>query len=369
MKCGAVVLAGGKSRRMGREKARLTINGVSFLDQLMQELKEFPELMVSVDDERLHPQIPYPMVSDIFHNCGPMGGLHAALKACSSEALVTVPCDVPLFSGKIAEGLRQCLDSRTDAVVAVTRDGREHPLCGIYRKSCLPILEECLGERNYRMRDVLRKLKVKKYQVGKESWRLANVNTMMDYQKLGRKNCLSVCGWKNSGKTTLIERLVPLLMEEGLKVAVIKHDGHRYEPDVPGTDSARHYKAGACASIVYDEEKYSLTRRGSIDPEGLMELAPEADIFLLEGLKGSIYPKLEVMRKENQKGPIPDLRGRLAYVSDMELFQESPVFSLEDLSGIASFILRAYENGELKERWFDGENKNGRPGMPGVGGS
>ena len=411
MQCGAVILAGGKSRRMGKEKAGLDINGRSFLDQLAKELSMCAELMVSVEDERLHPQIPYPMVSDLFAGCGPMGGLQAALATCRSEVLVAVPCDVPLFTREIAEGLYGGLDDKTDAVVAVTEDGREHPLCGVYRKSCLPIFQQCLKERNYRMMDALKKLRVKKYQVGMESWRLMNVNTPKDYQELINVNmrkedqelinvnmrkedqalqsasmskrdltwmprsCLAICGWKNSGKTTLIEGLVPLLEAEGLQIAVIKHDGHRYEPDVSGTDSARHFGAGACASIVYDAEKYSLTRRRQTGPEALMKLVPEADLFFLEGLKESAYPKLEILQTKNPNSPIPGLKGRLAYVSDIESARrgqtacggdiesaqkerlgKAPVFFREDISGIAAFILQAYENGTLKERWFDEEN-------------
>ena len=74
MNFGAVILAGGKSRRMGRNKAQLTVNGQSFLDIITAELSGFAELMVSVDDAALHPEILLPMVSDAYSDCGPMSG-------------------------------------------------------------------------------------------------------------------------------------------------------------------------------------------------------------------------------------------------------------------------------------------------------
>lgn len=369
MNYGAVILAGGKSRRMGSNKAELELGGVRFLDKLVYELSGFPELLVSVDDPEKHPGWRYPMVGDLFPGSGPMGGLHAALQGCSSDALAAVPCDVPLFSKAMAEEMCRCLDAETDAVIAVTEDGREHPLCGVYKKSCCSVLQQCLQERNYRMRDALAKLSVKRYQPGKHSWRLQNVNTPEEFRKLGRRDCLAVSGWKNSGKTTLIEKLIPLLSRHRLNVATIKHDGHSYEPDVPGTDSYRFFQAGASTSIIYDKEKYSITRRASMTEEELLELAPEADIILLEGAKWTGYPKIETLRKENGRQPIPDLQGRIAYVSDMESLSGAPVFGLEDITGIAAFIMQSYENGTLKERWKNEEHSYDTGSLPGAPGA
>lgn len=351
MNYGIVILAGGKSSRMGMDKAMIELNGVRFLDKLVFELSGFDEVLVSVDNEKMHPEIEYPMVSDIVSDCGPMGGLYAALRKCRSDALVTVPCDVPLFSKAIADELCAYLEQDADAVITVTDDGRKHPLCGVYKKSCLPILKQCIEEGNYRMRDALEKLNVKIFQAEERSWRLKNINTQEELAKLKNRNCLAVCGWKNSGKTTLIEKLIPLLTGNGLKVATVKHDGHSYEPDVPGTDSYRFFQAGASTSVIYDKNKYSITRRSSITDDEVPVLAPEADIILLEGFKWSSYPKLEIVREENERPLIPDLQGRIAYVSDMEMHQKLPVLKLWNIQEIAAFIMKAYETGTLKERW------------------
>lgn len=102
----------------------------------------------------------------------------------------------------------------------------------------------------------------------------------------------AISGCKNSGKTTLITSLIPELTKLGYRVAVIKHDGHDFEPDVPGTDSYRHRRAGAYATAVFSSRRFMVTKEcGGSDENMLMQMFPEADIILIEGLKNSPYPK------------------------------------------------------------------------------
>ena len=103
---------------------------------------------------------------------------------------------------------------------------------------------------------------------------------------------IAVSGEKNSGKTTLIEAVLPILAARGYRVAVIKHDGHSFEPDVPGTDTRRFYDAGAAGTAVFDGEKFMMVKRQSVDERQLFEAFEDADIILIEGLKNSGYPKL-----------------------------------------------------------------------------
>jgi molybdopterin-guanine dinucleotide biosynthesis protein B len=110
---------------------------------------------------------------------------------------------------------------------------------------------------------------------------------------------LAVSGFKNSGKTTLIENVLPLLADRGLRVAVIKRDGHRFEADVPGTDTRRFLQAGASGTAVFDAEKYMLVKREAVSEHRLFEAFSDADLILLEGFKGSAWPKIEMLRGDS----------------------------------------------------------------------
>ena len=115
----------------------------------------------------------------------------------------------------------------------------------------------------------------------------------------------AVSGVKNSGKTTLITKLIPIFVKYGLKVASVKHDGHDFDADVPGTDSYRHMKAGAYGTAVFSASKYMVVKKQEhTTEEQLVRLFPEADLILLEGFKKSPYPKIEIVRKGNSEAPV-----------------------------------------------------------------
>ena len=107
-----------------------------------------------------------------------------------------------------------------------------------------------------------------------------------------------ICGEKNSGKTTLIEAVLPILSERGYRVAVIKHDGHSFDPDVAGTDTRRFFDAGAIGTAVFDSEKFMLVKRQTVNERQLFEAFPDADIILIEGLKDSGYAKIRLTAGE-----------------------------------------------------------------------
>ena len=184
MKTGCLILAGGKSSRMGRQKSSLKINGMTFLEHLAVELRGYGEVLVSVDRFDRHKEILIPMIEDLYPDHGPMGGIYSAFAAGDFDRLLTVPCDVPLFSGELAEKLCELSDEDVDAVIIRTKDGRIHPLCGMYQSSCLPVFRECLEKRELRMMQALEKLNVIFAEAGEDSWQLQNINTPEEYRLL-----------------------------------------------------------------------------------------------------------------------------------------------------------------------------------------
>lgn len=156
------------------------------------------------------------------------------------------------------------------------------------------------------------------------------------------RHVIAICGVKNSGKTTLIEKLVNSFSKDGKKVAVIKHDGHDFDCDIPGTDSYRMTAAGAYGTAVYSSHRMFVHRIGTGEKEReLLELFPEADIIFLEGLKDSIYPKIEVVRSARSKEPVSNPEGRFLIVTDLDTdrFVERAV-DLNDISAIKAVIER-----------------------------
>ncbi|MBO5460260.1 MAG: molybdopterin-guanine dinucleotide biosynthesis protein B [Ruminococcus sp.] len=151
---------------------------------------------------------------------------------------------------------------------------------------------------------------------------------------------IAVCGVKNSGKTTLLENLIKGLTEKGKKVAVIKHDGHDFECDIPDTDSYRMSKAGAYGTAVYSAQRMFIHKQiPGVRSEDLIAMFPEADIIFIEGLKVSSYPKIEVIRKEISDCPVSNPEGRFLIVTDWEdgKFQEETK-KFEDIEGIIAKI-------------------------------
>lgn len=154
-RCGAVILCGGQSRRMGTCKALLTVDGRPVLHRLAGALSFFEERLLSANDASLGAGLSWTVVEDRFPGLGPGAGLHAALLAAKKEALLCVPCDLPAFSEQAARCLLAQFPGDCAAMVCRDSIGRLHPLCGIYTREMLPALEWRLAAGRCRMTEVL----------------------------------------------------------------------------------------------------------------------------------------------------------------------------------------------------------------------
>ena len=151
---------------------------------------------------------------------------------------------------------------------------------------------------------------------------------------------VAVSGVKNSGKTTLISALIPLLKEAGVEVAVIKHDGHSFLSDPPDTDTGRYMASGACGAAIYDGEKFKIIQAHPTQVEELIPLFPQADLILLEGFKHTLLPKLELVREGNSQAPVSPPEALLALVTDLPLtLPDVPTLPLNQPGTVAQFLL------------------------------
>jgi molybdopterin-guanine dinucleotide biosynthesis protein B len=148
-----------------------------------------------------------------------------------------------------------------------------------------------------------------------------------------------ITGWKNAGKTTLVERLVGEFVRRGWRVATVKHAHHAADIDKPQTDSFRHRAAGATEVALVTGARYAIMReqQEATLVEVLARLAP-ADLVLVEGFKRDRHPKLEV-RGESSEPMAAAEHNIVAIVADVRPADgRLPWFRRDDIAGIADFI-------------------------------
>ncbi len=154
-----------------------------------------------------------------------------------------------------------------------------------------------------------------------------------------------------TGKTTLLEKMIPQFKKRGYRVGVVKHDAHRFDIDREGKDSWRLTQAGADTMIISSPVKLAMVKQ---HPDGLEPALPDiigayygdVDIVLTEGFKKNAYPKIEVHRKEHN--PALLCRGRrydpmlLAVASDTHLVLDVPVFDIDDALGLVLLVEKRF---------------------------
>jgi molybdopterin-guanine dinucleotide biosynthesis protein B len=157
---------------------------------------------------------------------------------------------------------------------------------------------------------------------------------------------LGIAGWSGAGKTTLLTRLIPALVQEGLRIATIKHAHHEFDVDTPGKDSWEHRQAGASEVLVSSARRWVLMHelRNDAEPmldELLQRLSP-CDLVLVEGFKHDRHPKLEVYRVAVGKPPLyPGDPQVLAVATDGELAHpHSFQVDLNDTAAVAACVLQ-----------------------------
>jgi molybdopterin-guanine dinucleotide biosynthesis protein MobB len=153
-----------------------------------------------------------------------------------------------------------------------------------------------------------------------------------------------VTGWKNAGKTGLMERLVTDITGRGFSVSTVKHAHHTFDVDHPGKDSHRHRVAGATEVLLASRNRFALMHelRDEEEPtlDALLAKLMPVDLVLVEGYKRDRHPKIEAFRAETGNDLIatgdPTIR---AIASDTSIESDRPVFDLNDTVAIADFIL------------------------------
>lgn len=153
---------------------------------------------------------------------------------------------------------------------------------------------------------------------------------------------LGFSGYSNSGKTTLIEKIIKNLKQKGIRIAIIKHHGHEgLDVDEVGSDSYRFSEAGADMSIVCSPTKTAIFEQRSLAFQQLVELVHDVDLMIVEGFKREPIPQIGIARKETNKGFPSPFKRYLAIVTNIEDIEVNiPMFQLNQIEEISTFILQ-----------------------------
>ncbi len=165
---------------------------------------------------------------------------------------------------------------------------------------------------------------------------------------------IAIAGYSDAGKTTLVEKLVPVLKKKGYRVGTIKHSEHESNFDTRGKDSWRHFASGADAVLVSSSDKIIMIRKQDRCYEDanarlayLKSHLTDMDVVLVEGFKKAAIPKIEVFRPrpDNGKGGLNDEPvclhddNLIAMVTDADVKVNAPVFGLAEAERLADFIV------------------------------
>lgn len=181
-----VILAGGKSTRMGTDKAMLLLNGLPLIQHITGVLREiFEEVVIISDRGNAYNFLNLPVYPDIEKNCGPVGGIHSAFVHTNTNSIFVVGCDTPLVTRGLVNYI--CDFESLDDIKVPTMDGQVHPLCGVYSRKVMPQLEENLKGGLFNVQFLLEKLHPAIIPITPDlpfydKRLLTNINTIRDYE-------------------------------------------------------------------------------------------------------------------------------------------------------------------------------------------
>jgi len=173
------VLAGGRSRRMGRDKALLPYRGrplVAHVASIVaQALSGIGPVAILGEPDRYR-DLGYSVHADLFPDCGPLGGVLTALKLSANDLNLVVACDMPMLApANLLTLVKRAIEGGARCVAARGPTGEPEPLCAVYHQRCLAVLERALRDQRFRMKSLLPELQAELADFPPDS--LANVNT------------------------------------------------------------------------------------------------------------------------------------------------------------------------------------------------
>ncbi|KIL51218.1 hypothetical protein KP77_07300 [Jeotgalibacillus alimentarius] len=188
------VLAGGESRRFGRPKAFADWDGTPFYERAVDALNPVcDEVVLSVRKDQLgdFSEFKGKRITDLapYESCGPLGGLYALMEQTGGDTVLTLPCDMPLFTACDAQKLKAYFEQSDLQALIPSVNGRLQPLSAIYAASCMPVITAQLEHGNFRMKSFFDQVKWKEIphtELGIAEEAFSNINDQQTYEHLKR---------------------------------------------------------------------------------------------------------------------------------------------------------------------------------------
>lgn len=188
MEIGALVLAGGKSRRMnGNNKAFLKYENKSFIESIIDQLTGFQNIYISVDNKEKYRNLNFTLVEDMYKDIGPMGGIYSALKVIKEKYVFVTACDMPKIKKEFIEYLCEFIAEDVECIITQDEEGRINPLAGIYSKQLIKKIENMIDEKDYKLVHLIKRANSKIIPLCETNFNesiLDNINDINDYNKL-----------------------------------------------------------------------------------------------------------------------------------------------------------------------------------------
>lgn len=355
-KISAVILAGGLARRMkGVEKGLQLLNEKPLISHILAKI--FPQvgdIWLNINREfkqyqQFYPDLPHYQDS-LPDFQGPLSGMLSGLEQIDSDYLLFVPCDSPFLPANLLQKLRTALRIN-DAQIAYAHDGeRPHPTFALVHHSVKEDLSRYLASGERRLLWFFQSQKSVAVDFSEQKHSFSNFNTLdelVHFLPFPIKT-LAITGYSGTGKTTLLEKLIPKLTACGIRVGLIKHSHHNVEIDKKGKDSYRLREAGANPTMIVCDERWVLmteTKQTVEFSQLIAKFDPLAvDLVLVEGFKHEQMPKIQLHRKAIDK-PLPELDGwTIATATDCPLEREN-VLDINNVEQISAFIQRWIQKG------------------------
>ena len=182
---------GGKNSRMnGNVKGLLKIKNSTFLEKIQETLNDFSSIYLSINDKFSKEQkqnfenMGFKIIEDIYKEIGPLGGIYSSLLNCKEEYLFITACDMPFITKNSIEVLCNKVDKTTDGVVFYDKNNKLYPLGAIYSKNVLPIIEEMIEKKYYKLSYLIENSNFVKINIEKTDIPLkvlSNINTLQEY--------------------------------------------------------------------------------------------------------------------------------------------------------------------------------------------